>query len=127
MVYKWVKGIFRSGRAASRIYKIKSDDCLIICYRSHENIVMPPDFDHTGAYGIAVSGSDVYLVGDAWNNTGRSQAILWKNRTAIPLTDGSLFAMATGIFIQGSDAQKRTGGDNSRHEECAAYSNRIGQ
>jgi len=64
---------------------------------------MPPDFDHTGAYGIAVSGSDVYLVGDAWNNTGRSQAILWKNGTAIPLTDGSHFAMATGIFIQGSD------------------------
>lgn len=48
-------------------------------------------------------GSDVYLVGDAWNNTGRSQAILWKNGTAIPLTDGSHFAMATGIFIQGSD------------------------
>jgi hypothetical protein len=72
-------------------------------WKNGQPVVMPPVFDHALAYGIAVSGSDVYLVGTAYNATSRSQAILWKNGTVIPLTDGSNFAAATGIFIQGSD------------------------
>ena len=72
-------------------------------WKNGQPVVMPSVFDHALAYGIAVSGSDVYLVGTAYNATSRSLAILWKNGTVIPLTDGSHFAAATGIFIQGSD------------------------
>ena len=64
---------------------------------------MPTDVNGAVANGIAVSGPDVYLVGSGSTGTGRQRAILWKNGTVIPLTDGSQFAAATGIFIQGTD------------------------
>ena len=72
-------------------------------WKNGQPVVMPSVFDHAVANGIAVSGSDVYLVGSAYSSTGKSRAILWKNGTIVPLTDGTRFAAATGIFIQGSD------------------------
>ena len=65
---------------------------------------MPTDVNSAAAYGIAVSGPMfTWSVLDIISTGGRPQAILWKNGTVIPLTDGSHYAEATGIFIQGSD------------------------
>jgi hypothetical protein len=50
------------------------------------------------AFGIVVSGSDVYIAGGQGN-----VALYWKNGIAVPLTDGSTASLAEAIAINGSD------------------------
>lgn len=50
------------------------------------------------AFGIAVSGNDVYIAGGQGNI-----ALYWKNGTAVPLTDGTTESLAEAITIIGTD------------------------
>jgi hypothetical protein len=55
------------------------------------------------ADGIAVSGSDVYVVGQQRGPTGHLLAMLWKNGVATALTDGTKDGYANGVFVSGAD------------------------
>jgi len=55
------------------------------------------------ASGIAVSGSDVYVVGNDVPPGQRQMATLWKNGVATALTHGAISGYASGISISGSD------------------------
>ncbi len=55
------------------------------------------------AEGIAVSGNDVYVVGQQRGPTGHILAMLWKNGVATALTDGTKDGYANGIVISGTD------------------------
>jgi len=57
------------------------------------------------ATGIAVSGSDVYVVGyvTSLTNPGNENAVLWKNGVATMLSPDSTSSMATCVALMGSD------------------------
>ncbi len=54
------------------------------------------------ANSIAVSGNDVYVVGQQAKGP-HDAAMLWKNGTPIPLSDGTNYAFATSVAVAGSD------------------------
>ena len=53
-----------------------------------------------GALDIAISGSDVYLVGFEKQLTGNYRALYWKNGVANYLTDGTYSVTASSIYVQ---------------------------
>jgi hypothetical protein len=62
------------------------------------------DYYNSNAWNIAVSGTDVYVCGDIdLNNNGGEKAVYWKNGVLHELTDASVFAQATKIYIQNND------------------------
>ena len=65
------------------------------------SLTAPSGTTNPWANSIAVSGSDVYVVG--YQNTGKDVAMVWKNGTATSLTDGTQYAIANSIAISGSD------------------------
>lgn len=63
---------------------------------------LPDNNQGSQAHAIAVSGTDVYVVGEVSNGT-HSVATLWKNGSPVALTDGTNNAYARGVFVAGSD------------------------
>ncbi|KAF5060162.1 hypothetical protein DSECCO2_328650 [anaerobic digester metagenome] len=56
------------------------------------------------ANSIAVSGTDIYVVGTEYNTTTmRQNARLWKNGTSVPLHDGSNWSIGNDVAIKGND------------------------
>ncbi|MGA1983297.1 MAG: hypothetical protein ABSG84_12630 [Acidobacteriaceae bacterium] len=55
------------------------------------------------ALGIAVSGSDVYVVGNDSAPGEHQIAVIWKNGVETALTDGTKDGYASGISISGTD------------------------
>jgi len=55
------------------------------------------------AFAIAVSGSDVYVAGYAFNGNGMAVAKYWNNGNPVSLSDGSRHADAHAIAVSGSD------------------------
>jgi len=55
------------------------------------------------ATGIAINGSDIYVVGYSTAVNGAAVATYWKNGVRIPLTDSTISSKASGIAISGND------------------------
>ena len=58
--------------------------------------------NYAGATSIALSGSDVYVTGYEWENTGLV-AKYWKNGQPVALSNGTTDAEATSIAVVGND------------------------
>jgi len=58
--------------------------------------------NYAGATSIALSGSDVYVAGYEWENTGLV-AKYWKNGQSVSLSNGTTDAEATSMAIVGND------------------------
>jgi hypothetical protein len=54
------------------------------------------------AYGLSISGANVYVAGSEFNGT-YEVAKVWKNGTPISLSDGTRYAYATAIGLSGAD------------------------
>ena len=62
----------------------------------------PAVYTYAQAWGIAISGTDVYICGSVRkNNTPKSEAVYWKNGVLHEITDGSTVgAIATSIAVK---------------------------
>jgi hypothetical protein len=62
------------------------------------------------AYGVAISGDDVYAAGYKLNAQGKSVATLWKNGAAQELSDGryasSVFVFENDVYVAGYEDQR---------------------
>ncbi len=67
------------------------------------NIISPNTYSYL--YGIAVKGTDVYVVGSIFSGgtAGRMVATIWKNGVPTSLSNGTNSADATDICINGND------------------------
>lgn len=74
-----------------------------VYWKNGQMVTLPPvhiaNNDH--ATGIAVNGSDVYVVG--YESGYEGVAVLWKNGVATPLSNGKYGSVATSICVIGSD------------------------
>jgi hypothetical protein len=73
-------------------------------YWKNGNPVSLIDTAEAGAFAIAVSGSDVYVAGYAFNGIGMAVAKYWKNGNSVSLSDGSRDTRTNAIAVSGSDA-----------------------
>lgn len=71
-------------------------------WKNSTEVVLGTNDLSSQAYGIAVSGSDVYLAGRSFRGSN-DIACYWKNGVEVDLTDGSTEAEADSIFVQGND------------------------
>jgi Bacterial Ig-like domain (group 2) len=84
------------------------------------NLVEPDTTDiSTVVYGMAVSGSDVYLAGGFQSQNGNRIATYWKNNQngAVALASGGDWSEAEGIAVQGADVYV-TGYDQCPNYGC---------
>ncbi len=77
----------------------------------------------TSANAIAMSGSDVYIVGSSRNSAGVSQAVYWKNGTLfqLPGIDPAQHSGAGDIAISGTDVYISGYSVNAAGDQTAVY------
>ncbi|MBS1669374.1 MAG: hypothetical protein JST58_18530 [Bacteroidetes bacterium] len=80
------------------------------------------------AFGIAASGSDVYICGSVKSQTApfyNTMAYYWKGNLPFPLTDGTKGAGAFGICLSGTDVYvcgyEQTGPSSGSYPQIAKY------
>jgi len=71
--------------------------------KNGEIVYLQDGSESSTAVSMAVSGSDVYVVGLAVDQNGHGKVRYWKNGNPVDLTDGSTSAYPTSIFVSESD------------------------
>ncbi len=95
-------------------------------YWNNGVITRLPVLDETqdaSAKAIAMSGSDVYIVGASRNSSGKKQAVYWKNGTLfeLPGNDPAKHSSANSITIVGTDVYIAGYGTNAAGKWVAVY------
>jgi len=82
------------------------------------------------AYGNQISfiagvTQNVYVAGYESNSTYTSYAKIWKNGVAIPLTDGTDFAVANSVFVSGTDLYAVGNRSNGTYGKAVIWKNGV--
>jgi hypothetical protein len=109
---------------AGREFTTSNNDAkLVACYwKNGERIALTRGNTDAWAYGIAVSGNDVYVAGYERNSSGINVACYWKNGQQIILTRGNTRHTGTrAIIVSGNDVYVAGYDKNSSGTDIFCY------
>lgn len=82
-------------------YESNGQTDVATCWKNGTPIVLSDGVHAARAYGITVSGGDVFICGTDRKGAGAAAAVYWKNGQEVSLTDGTRPAVAIGIAVSG--------------------------